>query len=73
MNAALTEGYEKDVGAKTTFQSLYSRIGTLYQKPNRLLVIPCALQEIKFAGLAPSIIDVHPCEVRVIIVSLIVY
>ncbi|XP_065843681.1 CMP-N-acetylneuraminate-beta-galactosamide-alpha-2,3-sialyltransferase 1-like isoform X2 [Oscarella lobularis] len=46
MNAALTEGYEKDVGAKTTFQSLYSQI--------------------KFAGLAPSIIDVHPCEVYLI-------
>ena len=64
MNAAATKGYEKDVGVKTTFQTLYSRIANSYQKPNKILVIPTGTREIHFAGRAPSILKANSSDVR---------
>ena len=64
MNDAMTKGYEADVGKKTTFQSLYTRIAAkVYRKPNKILVIPSALMEIEFAGRARSKISIKQSDV----------
>ncbi|XP_065833839.1 CMP-N-acetylneuraminate-beta-galactosamide-alpha-2,3-sialyltransferase 2-like isoform X3 [Oscarella lobularis] len=66
MNAAATKGYGKDVGVKTTFQTLYSCIANSYQKPNKILVIPTGTREIHFAGRAPSILRANSSDVYLI-------
>ncbi|XP_065844788.1 CMP-N-acetylneuraminate-beta-galactosamide-alpha-2,3-sialyltransferase 1-like, partial [Oscarella lobularis] len=66
MNVIPTKGYEKDVGTKTTFQTLYIGIKKAYISPNKILIIPASRAALDFARLSPSLFSVNQSEVYLI-------
>ena len=63
MNAAATKGYEKDVGSRTTFQSLYQRIEKEYKKPNKVLLVSVHTKELRWAARAAGNLHLTPSDV----------
>ncbi|XP_065844266.1 CMP-N-acetylneuraminate-beta-galactosamide-alpha-2,3-sialyltransferase 1-like [Oscarella lobularis] len=66
MNAAATKGYEKDVGSRTTFQSLYQRIEKEYKKPNKVLLVSVHTKELRWAARAAGNLHLTPSDVYLV-------